>query len=469
MGAKLQRLVAVAAIRESSPDPFLARVLGALFLCGGILVAISLLLPHPATANDQALWVIGAAAFLVGVGHLAGGQRIPRWLIHLTLAGYSLLICLSVYFTGVAAGLYPTMFIWVVLASAYFFSPVAVLAQGAWMLGGYAAVLSNVSHTGGFAPFTRWLLTAISLGVAGGFTSWLVARRRATEERAGRFFVLSRDMLCTANADGYFLELNPAWTRVLGYSKDELRAQPFVDLVHPDDRERTLAETAGLFAGGETIHFENRYRAKDGSWHWLNWSSTFSPAQALIYARATDVTEHKRVEAEREALVATLSSQARRDALTGLPNRRWFAEELQRELARAQRQDFSLCAAMIDIDHFKRYNDAHGHPAGDRLLREGAGLWSSTLRTSDFMARYGGEEFVVLLPDCTLPDARIVIDRLRKATPFGQTCSAGIAQWQAGESAEQLIARADGALYAAKAAGRDRTIVTHGEVPLPLS
>lgn len=84
------------------------------------------------------------------------------------------------------------------------------------------------------------------------------------------------------------------------------------------------------------------------------------------------------------------------------------------------------------------------------------------------MARYGGEELVVLLPDCSLPDGRIVIERLRAATPFGQTCSAGIAQWEAGESAEQLIARADGALYASKAAGRDRTTVTDGVVvPAP--
>ena len=92
-----------------------------------------------------------------------------------------------------------------------------------------------------------------------------------------------------------------------------------------------------------------------------------------------------------------------------------------------------------------------------------------TLRLTDFMARYGGEEFVVVLPDCSLADAQIVIERLRAATPGGQTCSAGIAQLELGESPEHLIARADGALYAAKAAGRDRTMVTESGMLLPVT
>jgi diguanylate cyclase (GGDEF)-like protein len=122
---------------------------------------------------------------------------------------------------------------------------------------------------------------------------------------------------------------------------------------------------------------------------------------------------------------------------------------------------------MIDLDRFKMYNDRHGHPAGDRLLRQCADHWMQALRASDFMARYGGEEFVVLLPDCTPADARIVIERMREATPDGQTCSAGIAALEVGESAEHLVARADAALYAAKGAGRDRTVLANERVPTP--
>ena len=452
----------------SHKDSFLVRVVGGLLLCGGVLGALSQALPHPEGSNDGALVVIDAAAFAAGAACLVSARFVPRWMAYLTLAGASALVCLGVYFTAVAAGVYTSIFVWIVLVSAYFFSARAAAAQLAWMLACYGIVLANIDSAG-FSGFTRWLLTAIALTVAGVVTAWLVARRRATQERADRFFNLSRDMLCTANANGYFVELNPAWSAVLGYSEEELRSRPFIDFVHPEDRERTAAEAAGLLTGAGSAVFQNRYRAKDGSWHWFDWSSTFHPGQGLIYARATDVTAHKRLETEREALVETLRSQARRDSLTNLPNRRWFAEEVVREVSRADRQGFPMCAAMVDLDRFKLYNDRHGHPAGDRLLRRSADAWTHTLRATDFMARYGGEEFVVLLSDCTLPDAHEVIERLRAATPDGQTCSAGMAALEVGESPEHLIARADAALYAAKAAGRDRTVVAAGAVPMPVT
>jgi PAS domain S-box-containing protein len=120
-----------------------------------------------------------------------------------------------------------------------------------------------------------------------------------TPNHRGRFFELSRDLLCTAGFDGYFKELNPSWERVLGYTVDELRAQPYVELVHPDDREATLAEAAKLTAGGDTISFENRYRCKDGSWRWILWSARMSAEDQLIFAVATDITERKRAESER--------------------------------------------------------------------------------------------------------------------------------------------------------------------------
>jgi diguanylate cyclase (GGDEF)-like protein len=114
---------------------------------------------------------------------------------------------------------------------------------------------------------------------------------------------------------------------------------------------------------------------------------------------------------------------------------------------------------MLDIDHFKRFNDAHGHQAGDRLLREIAQTWRAQLRASDILARYGGEEFALVSPAWPLTAATAVLARVRAATPRGQTCSAGLAVFTGSESAEQLVARADAALYEAKAQGRDRTIV----------
>jgi diguanylate cyclase (GGDEF)-like protein len=111
---------------------------------------------------------------------------------------------------------------------------------------------------------------------------------------------------------------------------------------------------------------------------------------------------------------------------------------------------------MIDIDHFKRFNDEHGHAAGDRLLRTCALAWKSQLRPSDTLARYGGEEFAVLLPDCSLEDAETVLERLRAATPSAVTASVGVAELAHGETTAEVLARADAALYEAKDSGRDR-------------
>ena len=144
-------------------------------------------------------------------------------------------------------------------------------------------------------------------------------------------------MLCTADLRGYFVELNAAWGECLGYGYGELRAAPFIELVHPEDRARTEAESAGLFEGSRTVGFENRYLAKDGTWHWLRWSSTLDADEGLVYARATDVTELKRIESERENLLTEVAALARSDALTGLPNRRALDEQLPREMARARR------------------------------------------------------------------------------------------------------------------------------------
>jgi len=138
------------------------------------------------------------------------------------------------------------------------------------------------------------------LGALGSQIGQFVERKRA-EEMFGRFFTLSIDMLCIAGFDGYFKRLNPAWERVLGYTIDELTARPFVDFVHPDDRAATIAETAKVAKGGLAISFENRYRAKDGTYRWLLWNATPHEEQELIYAAARDITERKKLRDEAEA------------------------------------------------------------------------------------------------------------------------------------------------------------------------
>jgi diguanylate cyclase len=150
---------------------------------------------------------------------------------------------------------------------------------------------------------------------------------------------------------------------------------------------------------------------------------------------------------------------ASQDGLTGLANRRAWDGLLPDGLQRARRDGRPITIAMIDLDHFKKYNDGYGHQAGDRLLKGAAAAWALQLREVDMLARYGGEEFIALLPGCPADEGTRVLDRLREVTPEGQTFSAGIAEWDGQETCEELVARADSALYEAKNAGRDRFVV----------
>jgi diguanylate cyclase (GGDEF)-like protein len=161
---------------------------------------------------------------------------------------------------------------------------------------------------------------------------------------------------------------------------------------------------------------------------------------------------------KRADLLAQLTDMAITDALTGLPNRRAWETNLDQALLDHDR----LVLAMFDFDHFKDFNDTRGHPAGDRLLKETAAAWREELRVGDFLARIGGEEFALLLPLCATEDALTVVERLRRRIPCEQTCSAGVVIHEPGESSDALMARADAALYSAKAAGRDRVTLAAG-------
>jgi diguanylate cyclase (GGDEF)-like protein len=161
---------------------------------------------------------------------------------------------------------------------------------------------------------------------------------------------------------------------------------------------------------------------------------------------------------ERVDLIEVLDDQAHRDGLTALPNRRAWDELIGHEIASARRLRRALSVAVIDLDHFKHYNDHHGHLAGDDLLREAAAAWSEGLRGPDILARWGGEEFVVVLPGTDLREAVIVVERMQFLTPGGQTFSAGVAALLDTDTADSVVAAADAAMYQAKAAGRNRVV-----------
>lgn len=164
--------------------------------------------------------------------------------------------------------------------------------------------------------------------------------------------------------------------------------------------------------------------------------------------------------------LAELARASRRDALTTLPNRRAFEEDLAREVARAARGGPPLAVVVLDVDHFKIVNDTHGHGVGDVVLREVAARAASAVRAGDFVARIGGEEFGLLLQGTELAGALELAERVRAAVAaapveagevaLSVTASLGCAVLAPGEGPEAVVARADARLYEAKRAGRDR-------------
>jgi diguanylate cyclase (GGDEF)-like protein len=159
-----------------------------------------------------------------------------------------------------------------------------------------------------------------------------------------------------------------------------------------------------------------------------------------------------------EQQAVQLEKMAERDPLTGVANRRAWDRSLPVEMDRARRAGTPLAVALLDLDHFKRFNDQYGHQAGDQLLKSATAAWQSLLRSSDLLARYGGEEFAVLLPSSTLGEAVEIVGRLLAATPLAQTFSAGVALWHGDETSDQVVAHADKALYQAKQTGRNKVL-----------
>lgn len=176
--------------------------------------------------------------------------------------------------------------------------------------------------------------------------------------------------------------------------------------------------------------------------------------------------------------VEELVAEARTDTLTGLPNRRSFNEDLQRRFDQWRRHQMPLALIMLDIDHFKRFNDSFGHAAGDAVLRVAAQVVSSTLRQMDLPARFGGEEFAVVLPGTRLREAAKVAERVRAMVaaqqfeydgqPLQITVSVGVAPAVEGDEPADLVERADEALYAAKERGRNCALAHDGEQIVPI-
>jgi diguanylate cyclase (GGDEF)-like protein/PAS domain S-box-containing protein len=340
--------------------------------------------------------------------------------------------------------------------------------------GAAAFVLSSVGTLMLDQPVTA--LGYVNRAVVYLFVGALIGRFATTlrelEAESARHFDLSLDMVSTVGFDGRFKRVNPAFERTLGYGPGELVGRPFLDFVFPEDREKTEREAASLSDGAKTVQFQNRYLAKDGEVHWLEWTSIPLQDEGLIYGVARDVTDRKALELELETL-------SQRDPLTGLFNRRRFEEELSRQLAYTRRYGKGGALLMIDLDRFKQINDELGHEVGDMALCEVARVLDENLRASDTLARgsevsggegavvarLGGDEFVALLPEADATGAETAAGRLVEAVrtvslkvdgrDVELRVSIGVATFdEHGLPGEKgLLAAADRAMYVAKAGG----------------
>jgi diguanylate cyclase (GGDEF)-like protein/PAS domain S-box-containing protein len=291
------------------------------------------------------------------------------------------------------------------------------------------------------------------------------AERRSAESLAliDTLFAKAPIGLAYFDCDLRFVRVNDRLAEMNGVPAEDHLGRTVLEVLPDMDSAMVRGLRRVLDHGEPVIDMEINGETPAAPGQERHWLASYYPVRDAdgetlgLGAVVNEITERKRGERERNDLLGQLAAMARTDPLTSLPNRRVWQEELPRELARAERDDEPLCIAVVDLDHFKRFNDAHGHQEGDRLLAEAAAAWREELREVDLLARLGGEEFGVVLPHCRLDEAREVIDRLRHATPAGETCSAGIAEWDGYELPSALFARADDALYSAKEAGRDRT------------
>jgi diguanylate cyclase (GGDEF)-like protein len=202
---------------------------------------------------------------------------------------------------------------------------------------------------------------------------------------------------------------------------------------------------------------------------WLLFTETMLPAGWLL-TMATDITDIKQYERHISQLHASAVQDSLTDALTAVSNRRHIMELAEGALRAFERDRAPVAVVLLDIDHFKKVNDTHGHQAGDQVLVEFCHRCRSQLRPSDALGRLGGEEFLLVLRGVDAAIAASVMERLRESVcggPVAYTFSGGIAQPLPGETLQALLRRADAALYAAKQSGRDRCVSAEAPPPPP--
>lgn len=319
--------------------------------------------------------------------------------------------------------------------------------------------------------FVAYLLLAIGIAIIAHVTLGREKVNRELQARERRLSEITNTMsdgLLVMDQDGRITFANPEALSLLGYSMDELLGGDMHEMLHvnpdgtpePRDECRMLAvrQTGATYRGEEET-----FRCKDGAILPVSVSASVIAREGEINSIVVafhDITLRKQLELE-------LERRAQTDALTGLSNRRHFYELAESELSRSRRYSAPMAVLMLDLDYFKLINDTHGHHAGDEVLKSFSQTCLETLREIDVVARIGGEEFAVLMPETSAEQGLEVAERLRLALAESEvvvergerlrfTVSIGATCLCAGDkNIDEVLKRADDALYQAKHAGRN--------------
>ncbi|MGD9605025.1 MAG: diguanylate cyclase [Bacilli bacterium] len=281
-----------------------------------------------------------------------------------------------------------------------------------------------------------------------------ITKTMKEEELLKGLIDVNLDLLVVSDMDGHFIKTNDYFENLVGANFADLTTRTFFEFMHEEDISSTREVMKNLLKGEEINNFVNRYKDKNGQYHFLEWRA--KQFGRFIYASARDIT--KTVE-----LANRLEFEMTIDNLTGLYNRHFFHKITNETMEKANNTALPLSMIIADIDHFKFVNDTWGHPVGDDILVSFSQLLKSSIRKTDYLSRLGGEEFVIVLPDTKVEDAVKVADKIRIAVAGFRfpiisklTASFGVAQMIPNESLRSWYKRTDDAMYCAKEQGRNR-------------
>ncbi|MCP3848629.1 MAG: sensor domain-containing diguanylate cyclase [Gammaproteobacteria bacterium] len=263
-------------------------------------------------------------------------------------------------------------------------------------------------------------------------------------------------------------QVNDRWLDILGLDRNDINndVSDWSNLIHPDDQTRITSIVEDSIEQQKPFTSDFRMKHKDGHWIWIQGSGALIESDPETNEPLRLCGTHQDISYRKE-IEKKLKYQAKHDGLTGLYNRVELEKQFQLEIIRAKRYHLKFSVLMIDIDHFKKINDTHGHQIGDQTLKQFSDFLKITLRTTDYIARYGGEEFIIILPETTREKAIKMAERLRLKTTtliinkadtnLNITISIGVASYpDSAQSYDKLLEVADAAMYNAKHNGRNR-------------